>query len=81
MEITTLTAFLGWSSVGNYIVLLIWAWLYTRHNAWLYQEHSRFFALTHGQFTLFHYAGMGLYKLLILVLNLVPFVVLKLISG
>jgi len=41
--------------------------------------HSRWFHLSVEQFDALHYAGMALYKLGILLFNLVPYIALRLV--
>ena len=61
-----------WCTVINYALLLIWFMLYALPHAWLYRIWGRWFRLTVGQFDTLNFAGIVLYKLGILLLNLVP---------
>ncbi len=45
----------------------------------MYQLHSRWFHLSREQFDALHYASMALYKLGILLLNLVPYIALRVV--
>ncbi|WP_353850875.1 DUF6868 family protein [Acidithiobacillus sp.] len=47
---------------------------------WLYQLHHRWFHLSTEHFDALHYAGMAVYKIGILIFNLVPMVACFLIS-
>ena len=49
------------------------------HN-WMYLFHSRWFHISVEQFDLLHYAGMSIYKIGILLFNLVPFVALHIVD-
>lgn len=81
MDNTELTNFLAWCTTINYIILVIWfIGFITAHN-WLYSLHARWFELNNKQFHLFNYAGMGLYKLLIFVFNLTPYIALRIINS
>jgi len=80
MDNTELTNFLAWCITINYFILVIWfIGFITAHN-WLYSLHARWFELNIKQFHLFNYAGMGLYKLMIFVFNLAPYIALRIIN-
>jgi hypothetical protein len=65
-----------WCTVINYAMLLIWFGVFVFAHDWLYRLHSRWFKLPVETYDTFHYAGMGIYKLLIIVFNLVPLIAL-----
>jgi len=69
--------FLLWSTVTNYIVLFVWFVAFAGAREWMYRLHGRWFHLSRGTFDAIHYGGMAFYKILILVLNLVPLLVLS----
>jgi hypothetical protein len=76
MNISTLQTMLLWCSVINYIVLIVWFAVFVLAHEPLYRLHSRWFRLSPEQFDSLHYAGMSVYKMGILLLNLVPFIAL-----
>ncbi|MGK0440587.1 MAG: hypothetical protein ACJA0N_000382 [Pseudohongiellaceae bacterium] len=78
MNIETLASFLGWCTLINYGVLLLWFLGYISARESMVSLHSRWFPLTDAQFTMVNYCGMGLYKLLIFVFCLAPYLVLRL---
>lgn len=80
MTLETIRAFLGWCTLINYGVLVIWflAFLFARD--WMRQLHTRWFSLPAAHFDAIHYAGMGLYKLGIFLFNLVPYIALRIIG-
>jgi hypothetical protein len=43
---------------------------------WMYRLHSSWFHLSVEQFDMLHYAGMSVYKIGIILLNLVPYIAL-----
>ncbi|MBU2809337.1 hypothetical protein HF285_14025 [Acidithiobacillus ferrooxidans F221] len=70
---------LVWCTVINYVVLIVWFAAFTGAHDWLYQLHHRWFQ--HPEhFDAIHYAGMAVYKIGILIFNLVPMVACLLIS-
>ena len=79
MTADTLSALLGWSTVINYAVLLIWFMFFSLGHDFIYNLHGRFFNLRLETFDTMHYGLMGGYKLVIFVFNLVPWLVLALI--
>lgn len=64
----------------NYGILIIWflAILLVRDK--LYRLHARWFFLSHADFDRIHYAGLALYKILVLVFNLAPWLALQMLA-
>lgn len=71
---------LGWCTVINYSLVFLWFVLLAFAREWMYRLHGDWFTLSIEQFSLVHYAGMALYKIGILLLNLVPYVALHLVG-
>jgi hypothetical protein len=69
-----------WSTVINYLVLVVWFLLYVLPHHWLYRLWARWFHLTAEQFDAINFAGIALYKLGILLFNLVPYVALCIVA-
>jgi hypothetical protein len=65
-----------WCAVINYAVLLWWFLAFRFAHAWMYRLHSRWFRITVEQFDAIHYGSMAVYKIGIMVFNLVPYVAL-----
>ena len=78
MSIEMVRSTLLWCTVINYALLLIWFVLFALPHGWLYQLWGRRFHLTAEQFDTLNFAGMLLYKLGIMLLNLTPLVALYL---
>ncbi|TJZ67999.1 DUF6868 family protein [Chitiniphilus eburneus] len=76
MNAIELKDFLLWSTVLNYIVLLVWFGVLIAARGWLYRLHGRWFKLAPETFDALHYGGMACYKIGILLFNLVPLIVL-----
>jgi hypothetical protein len=76
MDLASLKAFLAWTTVLNYVVLLAWFGVFVAARGWLLRLHTRWFHLAPEHFDAVHYAGMAVYKIGILLLNLVPLVAL-----
>jgi Family of unknown function (DUF6868) len=69
-----------WCAVINYGVLLIWFLFFILAHDWMHRFHSKWFRLSVEQFDALHYGGMSVYKLGILLLNLVPYVALRIVG-
>ena len=80
MTVETLREVLGWCSVINIGILLYW-WLFVSFaHDWVYRTHCRWFSLSVERFDAIHYAGMALFKLSIILLNLVPYLALRIVA-
>jgi hypothetical protein len=80
MSIDLIRNFLLWCAVVNYGVLLGWFLVFVFAHDWVHRIHGRWFRLSGDQFDALHYAGMAIFKIGIILFNLVPFVVLSVIG-
>ena|SRR6266511_2790054 len=72
MSIEMVRKALLWCTVINYGILLVWFWFFVLAHDWMYLYHGRWLHLSVEQFDMHHYAGMSIFKLGIILLNLVP---------
>jgi hypothetical protein len=80
MDVILLRDFFLWCTVINYGILLWWfLWFLLAHD-WLHKLHGRWFRMTIEQFDATHYWGMAVYKIGIFLFNLVPAIVLYLLT-
>lgn len=79
MNIAQLTDFLLYCMLINYVILLIWFFAFTFAKSWMKKLHRQWFNLSDQNFDAIHYSAMAVYKIGILLLNLVPFIALKLL--
>ncbi|CAD9197458.1 MAG: hypothetical protein RR856_12915 [Acinetobacter sp.] len=79
MNIAQLTDFLLYCTLINYVILLIWFFAFTFAKSWMKKLHRQWFNLSDQNFDAIHYSAMAVYKIGILLLNLVPFIALKLL--
>jgi hypothetical protein len=70
-----------WCAVINYGVLLVWFLFFMLAHDWMYLLHGRWFHLSVEQFDMLHYAGMSIFKLGIILLNLAPYLALHIVGG
>ena len=75
-----LSDFLLCCTILNYLVLLLWFVVFSLAHDWMFKLHGRWFRLTMAQFDALHYGGMAVYKVGILLLSLVPFIVLNILA-
>ena len=80
MSIAIVRKVLLWCVVINYGVLLVWWLFFLFAHDRMYGLHSRWFHLSVEQFDALHYAGMVLYKIGILLFNLVPYIALCIVG-
>lgn len=80
MELNLLRNVLLWCTVINYCFLTFWSLMIVIAGDWVYEFHSRWFPMSREAFNIIHYAGMGFYKVFILVFNLVPLITLWTLS-
>lgn len=73
--------FLLFSLIVNYAVLFAWFFAFVFARRWIRILHGRWFHLPDAAFDTIHYSGMAIYKIGILLFNLVPLLALWLIGG
>ena len=61
-----------WCAVINYVVLLVWFAVFVFAHDPMQRVHGRWFQLSREQFDAIHYGAMAIYKVGILLFNLVP---------
>ncbi len=79
MNIETLIALLGWSTVINWGILFFWFLMIVIARDWLYSTQTQWFKISKERFEEMNYQMMGFYKLMIFLFNLVPYIVLRII--
>lgn len=80
MSLEVLRNFLLWCIVINYGIMLVWFLFFTFARDWIQRLHGRWFRLSGDQFDALHYVGMSVYKIGILLFNLVPYVALCIVG-
>ena len=77
MNIEMVRAVLLWCTVINSGLLLLWGLLFTLPHDWLYRLTARRFRLSVEQFDAINYAGIVIFKIGVILFNLVPYVALR----
>jgi len=72
MAVHEIKTILLWCLGINYAVLLIWFGVFVYAHDGLYQLHTRWFKLSVETFDAIHYGAMAVYKVGVILLNLVP---------
>lgn len=80
MDIDVVRNALLWCTIINYGLLMFWFAVYVLPHTWLHRLWGRWFQLTTEQFDAINFAGIVLYKVGILLFNLVPYVALVIIG-
>jgi hypothetical protein len=61
-------------------LLLWWFLFFTLAHDWIYRFHSKWFDVSVDKFDAIHYAGMGIFKIGIILFNLVPYLALRIVG-
>ena len=80
MAIELVQETLGWCSLINVALLLIWFLFIVFAHDWIFRIHTRWFKLSSEKFDAIHYAGMGLFKMTIVIFNVMPYLALRIAS-
>lgn len=80
MNIDEIRQVLLWSFVINYAVLFLWFGVFIFAHDWLYRMHTRWFRLSVETFDALNYGGVAVYKLGVILLNVVPWIALTIVS-
>jgi hypothetical protein len=76
MTMNEIKDFLLFCTIVNYVMLLIWAGAFILAHDWMYKLHSRWFKIPVETFDAIHYAGLAVYKIAVILFNLVPLIAL-----
>ena len=80
MNIEMAQDFLLWCAVINYGLLLYWFLLFTLAHDWSYRLLSRWFRLSVETSDALNVGGMTIYKLGIILFNIVPYIALPIVG-
>jgi hypothetical protein len=72
--------FLLWATVINYGIMTAWFLVFIFAHDRIQGIHGRWFRLSRDQFDALHYAGMSVFKIGIILFNLVPFLALCIVG-
>jgi hypothetical protein len=80
MSIEVVRSALGWCTIINYGLLALWGLLMLLPHGWLHRLWGRWYRISPEQFDTVTFAGIVLYKMLIFMFNLVPYVALRIVG-
>ncbi len=80
LDITTLQAFFMWCTILNLGVLIITGLFLAIGGDFVYWLQSKFFPIPRQTFDVAIYCWIGLYKLVVIVFNVVPWIALSIIG-
>jgi len=80
MTLETVRAVFAWCSVINMVLLLLWFLIFAIAHDWIHKIHSKWFNLSVEKFDCLHYAGMVIFKICILLFNLVPYLAMRIVG-
>jgi len=80
MDIQTLTAFFMWCTILNVALLLFSSLFCVCAGDWAYRIHSKWFPISKETFNVVIYSFLALYKLLVIVFNLIPYIALLIVG-
>ena len=80
MDIDTVRAFFMWCTILNGALLVLSSVICACAGDWVYRMHSKWFTISREAFNVAIYCFIGLFKVLVLVFNLVPYVALIIIG-
>ena len=79
MDLNTLRSFFMACTVLNATLLILSSLVLMTAGDWIYRLHERWFPMSRQTFITVIYAFLGLYKLIIIAFNLVPWIALELL--
>ncbi|MCK5801251.1 MAG: hypothetical protein KAI66_00395 [Lentisphaeria bacterium] len=80
MNIATVRAFFMWCTIINVGLMTLAFLICTLGGDWVYRVHSRFIPIKREAFDIAVYSFLGVFKILVFVFNLVPYIALVIVG-
>ena len=80
MDIDSIRAFFMWCTILNFALLLLSSLICVCAGDWAYRIHNKWFSISREAFNVAIYSFLGLYKALIFVFSLIPYIALLIIG-
>ena len=80
MDIQTLTDFFMWMTIINGMLFIYWSLFCVFAPGWVYRMQSRWFPIPRETYDVVIYGFLGLFKMVFIVFNLVPYVALLIVG-
>jgi hypothetical protein len=80
MTLETVRAVFAWCTAINLVLFIWWFLFFALAHDWMYRFHGKWFKISVEKFDTLHYAGMALFKMGILLFNLVPYLAMRIVG-
>jgi hypothetical protein len=80
MDVQTLTTFFMWCTIVNGALLVLWSIIFFLAPGLVYRTQSKWFTAPRETFNVVYYSFLGLFKIVFLFFNVVPFVALLIVG-
>ena len=80
MDIESIREFFMWCTILNLALLLFSSLMCMCMKDWAYKIHSKLFCISRETFNVAFYSFLGIYKLLVFVFSVVPYIALSIIG-
>jgi len=80
MDIQTLTTFFMWCTILNGGLLIFSFLICALAGDWVYRMHSKWYPIPRDAFNIVIYSFIGVFKIFILMFNLIPYVALVIVG-
>ena len=80
MDVQLLTGFFMWCTILNGALLVFWSTMFMLAPDLVYRTQSKWFAISQDTFNTVMYSFLGLFKIVFLVFNVVPYVSLLIVG-
>ena len=80
MDIETVRAFFMWCAIINAALLALSFVILALAGDWVYRMHGRWFPMPRETFNVVIYSFLGIFKILVIMFNLVPYVALVIVG-
>ncbi len=81
MDIDTVRAFFMWCTILNGALLILAFLFCASAGDWIHRVHSQWFPISREAFYVAIYSFLGVFKMFVLVFNLVPYVALVIVAS
>ena len=80
MDIDSIRAFFMWCTILNFALLVLSSLICVCAADWAYRIHNKWFGISNETFNIAIYSFIGLYKILVFVFSLIPYLALSIIG-
>ncbi len=81
MDMQTLQSFFMWCTIINFALLMFSFVMILAVRSWAFKIHSKMFKISEPAFNTSIFAFMGLYKMFVMIFNLIPWIALAILNA